>query len=278
MKLALVLYIFLAIAKIPAAKIPTAKISTSQSVSTKFHAPSHKSELNEALNFNRLGGNYNLVIDQIRKAHNDPEEFDMIEDHNEPDHISGQSVNLASTTDTFEIPSPMVRFRSYKNYFKDYFKFKQQTISQPTDLTVRIKNYDDLLSKNNDLTQFTDEIIQESLHDEDFHDYNFKQFGDHASERVNHINTNTAINNDNIQEFIDYLIKYEGFSDNELKFLRGYDLDYGLDEIEEELNKINYDHINHGEKTIDIGGEKSGASGNQLSLFLISFVLICQHL
>ena len=41
-----------------------------------------------------------------------------------------------------------------------------------------------------------------------------------------------------IEEFIHYLVEEQGFNSSDLEFLRLKNLDYGLGEIEKELNKL----------------------------------------
>lgn len=58
-----------------------------------------------------------------------------------------------------------------------------------------------------------------------------------------------------MEEFVNYLTKFEGFKAQDLRFLQNQDtgLDYGLDEIEEELNRIK--DKERAERNIEIDGE-----------------------
>ncbi|KAG5419130.1 hypothetical protein I9W82_002897 [Candida metapsilosis] len=90
--------------------------------------------------------------------------------------------------------------------------------------------------------------------------------GDHANDSVftsSSIRTKsftTGNKNDqqqleiDIDEFINYLINEQGFNRNALQFLRMKNLDYGLGEIEQELNKLKDQQTKP--KVIKIGGEE----------------------
>lgn len=62
-----------------------------------------------------------------------------------------------------------------------------------------------------------------------------------------------------IDEFINYLINEQGFNRDDLQFLRMKNLDYGLGEIEQELNKLKDQQGKP--KVIKIGGEEDHVNG-----------------
>lgn len=75
-----------------------------------------------------------------------------------------------------------------------------------------------------------------------------------------------------VDEFIEYLVEHRGFQMEDLFFLRRVDLDYGYDEIEDELNTIRQREAEP--RTIDIGGVvwESSACRLQPPIFsLLSF-------
>ncbi|KAI5957903.1 hypothetical protein CANMA_004335 [Candida margitis] len=80
-----------------------------------------------------------------------------------------------------------------------------------------------------------------------------------------------------IEEFINYLINEQGFNSEDLQFLRMKGLDYGLGEIEQELNKLKDQQGKP--KVIKIGGEEDHnvGGGNTFKvkavLFLASLLL-----
>lgn len=62
-----------------------------------------------------------------------------------------------------------------------------------------------------------------------------------------------------IDEFINYLINEQGFNRDDLQFLRMKNLDYGLGEIGQELNKLKDQQGKP--KVIKIGGEEDHVNG-----------------
>ncbi|CCG26007.1 Pga46 protein [Candida orthopsilosis Co 90-125] len=81
-----------------------------------------------------------------------------------------------------------------------------------------------------------------------------------------------------IDEFINYLINEQGFNRDDLQFLRMKNLDYGLGEIEQELNKLKDQQGKP--KVIKIGGEEDHSNGGKkvkvywLSLMYFSILLL----
>lgn len=63
-----------------------------------------------------------------------------------------------------------------------------------------------------------------------------------------------------VDNFIKYLVEHKNFTPEDLDFLRSQDLDYGFDQIEDELDKINRNHKDP--HTITIGGERRGRNVN----------------
>lgn len=57
-----------------------------------------------------------------------------------------------------------------------------------------------------------------------------------------------------VDNFIKYLVEHKNFRPKDLDFLRSQDLDYGYDQIEDELDKIKRNQ--KGPRTVTIGGER----------------------
>lgn len=146
-----------------------------------------------------------------------------------------------------EIPvQTSVKLTSKRSWVAAFLAFKPPETSHLTPTThslhSTIKNYEDMVSDDSDLSAWTRFVVEE-----DKDTVSHKQYGGTQTKVVN------------VDEFINYLVKYHGFRRNDLAFLRRTDLDYGLDEIERELNKIK----NRQDQEIDIGGEPTDVVTNE---------------
>lgn len=124
---------------------------------------------------------------------------------------------------------------------RDKSKLKQEN----KQLQSRIKNYDDTVSDPRDLKRWVRLIADEGKN----------EFGKKHSSK-NYIQKN-EIELD-IEEFIHYLVEEQGFNSSDLEFLRLKNLDYGLGEIEKELNKLK--EAKGSPKVISIGGEDENSA------------------
>lgn len=155
---------------------------------------------------------------------------------------------------------------SRRSWIKDFLIFKEQKVSamssssslssgslrdksklkqENKQLQSRIKNYDDTVSDPRDLKRWVRLIADEGKN----------EFGKKHSSK-NYIQKN-EIELD-IEEFIHYLVEEQGFNSSDLEFLRLKNLDYGLGEIEKELNKLK--EAKGSPKVISIGGEDENSA------------------
>lgn len=77
-----------------------------------------------------------------------------------------------------------------------------------------------------------------------------------------------------VEKFIEYLVEHKHFRPEELEFLRRANLDYGYDQIEDELEKIKSNRQEP--KTISIGGENAGprTTSKTIPTFVIAMCLL----
>lgn len=240
-------------------KFQRLKLESSGGDSEKQHELNMMEINKKVLNFNRLGSNNDLVVDYVKssgnfenlKELNDETAGTQPADHHDdtkPDPHSTEIVPLVTSTS-----------KSCRKFVKDFFNFQALKLkaSNPQ-LATAIKNYDTALSSSN-LKSYTAKVVEETKHDPDFDDYTFT--------RYNHVQPETPKKLD-IAEFMDYLTTYEGFTTVQLEFLKK-NIDFGLDEIEKELNKIK--DIEREEKQIAIDGEKN--AGARLSIHYLWVLL-----
>ncbi|CAI5758080.1 unnamed protein product [Candida verbasci] len=151
-----------------------------------------------------------------------------------------------------KIDSKMMKTK--RSWIKDFLKFKDNK-KDNKELHSSIKNYDDTLNNPDDLKKWTKLIVDEDI-----------------KENNNIIRSKSFINQNeieiDIEEFINYLVNEQGFNPQDLEFLKIKDLDYGLNEIENELNKLGDPHL------IDIGGEDLKNHASNLNLNCSYFGLI----
>ncbi|EGW32926.1 uncharacterized protein SPAPADRAFT_65943 [Spathaspora passalidarum NRRL Y-27907] len=163
---------------------------------------------------------------------------------------------------------------SPKSWVKEFLIFKQSkkmsmmSVQEKNSLRTRIKNYDSTESNPYDLKKWVQLVSSDKSDDES--NGITKKYSNH----------NNGINNNNneieidIDEFIKYLVNEQGFNPADLQFLKTKNLDYGLGEIEKELNKVKDQKRNP--KVIKIGGEEESL-GNKIkvhSYFVIFLVVM----
>lgn len=138
----------------------------------------HLQSVNDkVMKYNKLGSNYNLVVDQV-KAHSAPEVYKT-----EPEV---EKVTTSSSSDTVE-PSVIAsdyEIKSARTFINDFLKFKtQQLLAQSVGkeanprLSTSIKNYDNALNHPYDLKFFTNKVIQETKEETDFQIIILKSMG-----------------------------------------------------------------------------------------------------
>ena len=123
---------------------------------------------------------------------------------------------------------------------RDKSKLKQEN----KQLQSRIKNYDDTVSDPRDLKRWVRLIADEGKN----------EFGKNIHQKLYSKNEIEL----DIEEFIHYLVEEQGFNSSDLEFLRLKNLDYGLGEIEKELNKLK--EAKGSPKVISIGGEDENSA------------------
>lgn len=203
----------------------------------------------------------------------DGDSFDSENDGNKSDSSDDEdSSNDKSdaTFKSFSSSAPPTVVHSRRSWIKDFLIFKEQKVStmsssssssssgplrdkyksksnqENKQLQSRIKNYDDTVSDPRDLKRWVRLIADEGKN----------EFGKKHSSSKNYIQKN-EIELD-IEEFIHYLVEEQGFNSSDLEFLRLKNLDYGLGEIEKELNKLK--EAKGSPKVISIGGEDENSA------------------
>ncbi|KAK6461158.1 hypothetical protein DFJ63DRAFT_337063 [Scheffersomyces coipomensis] len=256
-------------------------------ISNKLFSKSVDEENNNNSNNNKEGD------DDDAKGTNEKDDFENSEFI--PTTISTFMMVIPPTSTVSIEQPIATKLSSKKYWVKEFLKFKHNNVNKQEEELIlnqqsfpahrkfksNIHNYHDTISENNpDLKKWTKLIIeQDNLEsigqlDSKYDDYNYKQYGrkqpksayskgqgqDQDNDHYYNSNGHYYLSNKkeielDVEEFIKYLINYEGFKREDLEFLRSSNLDYGLKEIEKELNKIKdlekENHIN----IIDIGGE-----------------------
>lgn len=208
------------------------------------------------------------------------------------------SISFVSSTISAQVTTTSSTI--YESFIKDFFnfeksKFTSQSSNDNIVFKTAIKNYENTLSDPNDLKNWVKQINNEGtnvndLHNEDYQTsykkYSHSKIQSSDSKLQHQSNEDKDFANFNIDEFIAYLIKEKNFQPQELTFLKlkynSSNLDYGFDEIEKELNKINNEKRNSQEsnKNIQIGGEHdndkpvSGGFNKILNIWILLIVLI----
>lgn len=195
-------------------------------------------------------------------AKSNPENVDS--NHTDTDTDSDSDVNEDISSSASSAP----KVHSRRSWIKDFLMFKEQDTGtsdksknkkktseekhENSKLQSKITNYDDTVSDPRDLKRWV-RLIADEGKDQPY------------------VQSKYVYNNEielDVEEFIKYLVEEQGFNVTDLEFLRSKNLDYGLGEIEQELNKLK--ETKGSPKVIDIGGEHDSDgsdSGSSLNLF-----------
>lgn len=195
-------------------------------------------------------------------AKSNPENVDSNHTDTDTDSDSDDNEDISSSASS----TPKVHSR--RSWIKDFLMFKEQDTGtsdksknkkktseekhENSKLQSKITNYDDTVSDPRDLKRWV-RLIADEGKDQPY------------------VQSKYVYNNEielDVEEFIKYLVEEQGFNVTDLKFLRSKNLDYGLGEIEQELNKLK--ETKGSPKVIDIGGEHDSDgsdSGSSLNSF-----------
>lgn len=195
-------------------------------------------------------------------AKSNPENVDS--NHTDTDTDSDSDVNEDISSSASSAP----KVHSRRSWIKDFLMFKEQDTGtsdksknkkktskekhENSKLQSKIINYDDTVSDPRDLKRWV-RLIADEGKDQPY------------------VQSKYVYNNEielDVEEFIKYLVEEQGFNVTDLEFLRSKNLDYGLGEIEQELNKLK--ETKGSPKVIDIGGEHDSDgsdSGSSLNSF-----------
>lgn len=195
-------------------------------------------------------------------AKSNPENVDS--NHTDTDTDSDSDVNEDISSSASSAP----KVHSRRSWIKDFLMFKEQDTGtsdksknkkktskekhENSKLQSKITNYDDTVSDPRDLKRWV-RLIADEGKDQPY------------------VQSKYVYNNEielDVEEFIKYLVEEQGFNVTDLEFLRSKNLDYGLGEIEQELNKLK--ETKGSPKVIDIGGEHDSDgsdSGSSLNSF-----------
>ena len=173
------------------------------------------------------------------------------------------------------VPEKTTPLSSAKSYINEFFiALSRDRINEPViaqsyvgpmlpqgKLSTRIKSYGDVIANENNLRPFTRTILEENREDDSrYNDVDYRQYGPNSAK---HRKLKTAMAWDmkdlETDRFVDYL-KTQGFEDSELQFLFNHDLNYGFEDIDRELAKIDRERATQQPQIIDIGGEEGLAS------------------
>ncbi|WEJ97723.1 hypothetical protein PSN45_005282 [Yamadazyma tenuis] len=209
----------------------------------------------KAIKFNQLGSS-NGIVNQLKATEYEPS---MSEDLK----VAQSKVRTSTFTSSSEssVPTKFV-LSSARNFVQEFLNFKQQqvlsqAVKDPNPkLETSFISYEGSLNDPENLKEFTNRVVQESQAGRQFSDYSFRRFGDQPVSKVKKLNFDPQFE---MPDLVDYLVKYEGFKRQDLACFIETELDYGLEEIERELNKIK-DNQREREKNINIGGETSDAA------------------
>lgn len=202
-----------------------------------------------------------IVLEPIL-AKSNPENVDS--NHTDTDTDSDSDVNEDISSSASSTP----KVHSRRSWIKDFLMFKEQDTGtsdksknkkktskekhENSKLQSKITNYDDTVSDPRDLKRWV-RLIADEGKDQPY------------------VQSKYVYNNEielDVEEFIKYLVEEQGFNVTDLEFLRSKNLDYGLGEIEQELNKLK--ETKGSPKVIDIGGEHDSDgsdSGSSLNSF-----------
>ncbi|KAK6867242.1 putative GPI-anchored protein 46, partial [Candida tropicalis] len=180
-------------------------------------------------------------------AKSNPENVDSNHTDTDTDSDSDDNEDISSSASS----TPKVHSR--RSWIKDFLMFKEQDTGtsdksknkkktseekhENSKLQSKITNYDDTVSDPRDLKRWV-RLIADEGKDQPY------------------VQSKYVYNNEielDVEEFIKYLVEEQGFNVTDLEFLRSKNLDYGLGEIEQELNKLK--ETKGSPKVIDIGGE-----------------------
>ncbi|KAG7665285.1 uncharacterized protein J8A68_001341 [[Candida] subhashii] len=197
------------------------------------------------------------------------------------DHSEEETDNEESSTDSSLPPtsSDSPKVHSKKSWIKEFLLFQQshqkvnalniEEKAEHPKLRTTIKSYEDTASDPNDLKRWIQLIAQDE-----------PQVTNNGITKK-YSNRNANINNNNneieidIEEFIKYLVNEQGFNPKDLQFLKMKNLDYGLGEIEQELNKLK--DAKRSPKVIKIGGEEENKAWSipiPCSYFAIFIIIV----
>lgn len=183
-------------------------------------------------------------------------------------HTDTDTADSDVNEDISSSASSTPKVHSRRSWIKDFLMFKEQDTGtsdksknkkktskekhENSKLQSKITNYDDTVSDPRDLKRWV-RLIADEGKDQPY------------------VQSKYVYNNEielDVEEFIKYLVEEQGFNVTDLEFLRSKNLDYGLGEIEQELNKLK--ETKGSPKVIDIGGEHDSDgsdSGSSLNSF-----------
>ncbi|CAH2351704.1 hypothetical protein CLIB1423_04S04082 [[Candida] railenensis] len=249
---------------------------------------------------NVLPGKKDLKSDvTIKESKNSKEEEE--DDFDTCDDIDNTEVDTDEFTESVPLSTTIISKKSYVDQFFIFLKNENNSVSAAENkgivnkyidpkstegmLKSKIKSYGNLISNDKDLKQYTELLVKENS-DEDpkYDDITYKKYGPNRSLSQNSkLYKASNLSDIDIDKFCSYL-RSQGFSDTELGFLFKQNLNYGFDEIESELKKIEEERSKKAPTTIiQIGGEEgiaNNANGKPtaklhyilISLYIISFV------
>lgn len=201
----------------------------------------------------------------------DDSDDDNDNDNDNDNDDSDSNDNDENSTISSISPTNLPKVHSRRSWVKDFLMFKENehidsseakskykknnnknkaSNRDKTDdfkLQSKITNYDDTISDPRDLKRWVRMIADEGKD---------QQYVPSKYVYTNEIELD-------IEEFIRYLVEEQGFNATDLEFLRSKNLDYGLGEIEQELNKLK--ETKGSPKVIDIGGEHDNGGSDSSS-------------
>ena len=158
--------------------------------------------------------------------------------HSAQDELEPFEDDLA---EAMSVPVTEIKVKLPVPWFKEYMAYKSHQVSlllmnDNKPLALKFTNFEKTASDENDLRSWTRYII----------DYD----RDDANEAEDDSEKSIDVS---IDEFIGYLVEEKGFIKEDLQFLHSTDLDYGYEQVEEEISSI-YER-QRAAKQIEVWGE-----------------------
>lgn len=176
--------------------------------------------------------------------------------HIAPSVWKGESTTTSDVAEPTQSLDSSAFVASKTSLIDEYFAYQQASQSPEVSYELVIDIYDDALADPNNLKLWTKKVAAKQNR---YTDIDYRKYGPGA---VPGTKARSIID---IDDFIQFLVSQKNMNETDLSFLKE-DLDYGLEEIERELNKI---RNKGGSSIIDIGGENGKTISNATRVLVL---------